>query len=298
VIKGFVRKGQIALAVVMGLAAAPAMAQVYSPHLPNVDYAHFEKEGNILFQESLQLVQIRQFALARSRMQLATQLIPKNPRAWSLLGGLYLAEDKTEAALGALLKAQMLDPKDVSVWLRLGTVYFQKKDYGQSIAALQAALDLKPDNPAVLFDMGNALLMQRKSKEAVSIYEKAYALDGEFWYPLNNIGLVRYEAGNLRESVRLWRSILAKKSTNPEREAAKDEPKLALAVALYRQGDRGEALTLAKEVLRSERRYGDLKFLKDNLWGDRLVADTQKLLQEVSIQAVLREEEVPPPLKP
>jgi tetratricopeptide (TPR) repeat protein len=298
VIKGFARKGQIALAVVIGLAAAPAMAQVYSPHLPNVDYAHFEKEGNILFQESLQLVQIRQFALARSRMQLATQLIPKNPKAWSFLGGLYLAEDKTDEALAALLKALALDPKDASVLFRLGNVYFQKKDYVQSIAALQAGLEIKPDTPGALFDMGNTFLVQRKSKEAIATYEKAYAMDGDFWFPLNNIGLIRYEAGNLKESVRLWRSILAKKSTMPDREAAKDEPKLALAVALYRQGDREESLTLAKEVLRSERRYSDVKFLKDNLWGDRLVADTQKLLQEKSIQAVLQEEEVPPPAKP
>jgi tetratricopeptide (TPR) repeat protein len=298
VIKGFVVRGQIALALVIGLATAPAMAQVYSPHLPNVDYAHFEKEGNILFQESLQLVQIRQFALARSRMQLATQLIPKNPKAWSFLGGLYLAEDKTDDALAALLKAQALDPKDASVLFRLGNVYFQKKDYAQAIASLQAGLVLKPDTPGALFDMGNTFLVQGKSKEAIATYEKAYALDGEFWFPLNNIGLIRYEAGNVKESVRLWRSILAKKSTSPDREAAKDEPKLALAVALYRQGNRGESLTLAQEVLRSERRYADVKFLKDNLWGDRLVADTQKLLQETSIQAVLREEEVPPPLKP
>jgi tetratricopeptide (TPR) repeat protein len=300
VIRKFGVKGQLVLAVIMGSVAASgwktaATAQVYSPHLPNVDYAHFEKEGNILFQESLQLVQIRQFALARSRMQLATQLIPQNAKAWAFLGGLYLAEDKPDGALSALLKAQTLDPKDASVWFRLGNVYFQKKDYGQAIAAFQSGLALKPDTPGALFDMGNAFLMQRKAKEAIAVYEKAYASDKDFWYPLNNIGLIRYEAGNLREAVRLWRSILGQKSNNPEREAAKDEPRLALAVALYRQGNRGEALTLAQEVLRSDRRYGEIKFLKDNLWGDRLIADTQKLLQEDSVQSALREEGPPAP---
>jgi tetratricopeptide (TPR) repeat protein len=269
---------------------ASATAQVYSPHLPNIDQAHFEKEGNILFQEALQLVQIQQYPLARSRMQLATQFIPANPKAWSLLGGLYLAENKNDEALTALQKSQSLDSKDPSVWFRLGTVHFQKKDYAQSVEALQSGLAIKPNTPGALFDLGNAYLMQRNTKEAVATYEKAYAQDAKFWYPLNNMGLIRYETGDINGAIKLWKSVLA----IAEKE---EEPSLALATALYRKGDRAEALSLGETAIRGDRRYSDPKFLKDNLWGDRLIADSQKLIKEPSIQEILTQE-VPSPQKP
>jgi|GEM_PF-5031880 len=35
---------------------------------------------------------------------------------------------------------------------------------------------------------------------------------------------------------------------------------------------------MAQAILRLDKRWVDLNFLKQNLWGDRVVADAQKLL--------------------
>ncbi len=77
-----------------------------------------------------------------------------------------------------------------------------------------------------------------------------------------------------------WRAALA-----IEQKAA--EPLLATAVALYTQGNQEEGLAKAESALQLDDRYGDLAFLKENLWGEHLLKDTRTLLQTPRIQATL-----------
>jgi tetratricopeptide (TPR) repeat protein len=64
------------------------------------------------------------------------------------------------------------------------------------------------------------------------------------------------------------------------------DPQLGLATALYVKGDRQKAIELAQAALRLDKRFADLEFLKKNIWGDRILADVQKLLQNPQIQAL------------
>jgi tetratricopeptide (TPR) repeat protein len=97
---------------------------------------------------------------------------------------------------------------------------------------------------------------------------------------LNNIGLINYELGKLPEATRAWQ-----KSIDIDKKAA--EPQLALAVALYRQGKQAEAFRLGETALRNDSRYASIDYLKENLWGDKLLADTKKFLQTPKIRAAL-----------
>jgi cytochrome c-type biogenesis protein CcmH/NrfG len=117
---------------IMALMTAPAMAQAHVVHVPLVDGKQLDQEGAILLQEALQLAQIQQTSLAVTRAKLATQLIPENPAAWSILGGLYLSANQPDQSIAALGRAQILSPKEPAIWFRLGTAYFQKKDYAKS----------------------------------------------------------------------------------------------------------------------------------------------------------------------
>jgi len=65
------------------------------------------------------------------------------------------------------------------------------------------------------------------------------------------------------------------------------EPLLALAVALHTKGEKQQAITKAKQALSIDKQYADLAFLKKNLWGDRLLADTKKLLATPEMQEFL-----------
>ena len=54
---------------------------------------------------------------------------------------------------------------------------------------------------------------------------------------------------------------------------------------------------MAKAALKIDRRYADLDFLKDNLWGDRLLADAKPLLELPAVQNVLKQDEDTPNLQ-
>jgi len=99
--------------------------------------------------------------------------------------------------------------------------------------------------------------------------------------------LIKYEQGDINAALKHWQAALT-----IEKQAA--EPQLAMAVALYVKGDQQRAITMGESALRIDQRYGDVQFLRDQLWGDRLIADTQKLLASPRIQAALQE----PPAQP
>ncbi|PHM05721.1 tetratricopeptide repeat protein, partial [Nostoc sp. 'Peltigera malacea cyanobiont' DB3992] len=94
--------------------------------------------------------------------------------------------------------------------------------------------------------------------------------------------LINYEQGNIPEAIKRWQSAVTL-----DKQAA--EPLLALAVALYTKGDRQQGLTLGEAALRIDSRYANLNFLKENLWGDRLLSDTKKFLELPRIQAAIQQ---------
>jgi tetratricopeptide (TPR) repeat protein len=94
------------------------------------------------------------------------------------------------------------------------------------------------------------------------------------------MGLVEYEKGNREAAIKKWQEVIA-----IDKEQA--EPQLALAVALYKQGKTKEGLKMGEAALILDGRYGELKFLQENLWGDKLLQDTEAFLRTPTMQAVL-----------
>lgn len=278
--------GLISFLVVCSLWSMPkaVQAQALIPHTLQLDAAKLEKQGLSLAQEAAQLGQFQQYDLALPRAKLASQLAPKNDKVWFLLGGLQLQTKNFDEAIAALKKAQTLNPKNADVLFALGSANFQQKNYQASIVNYQAGLKLKPNDPEGLFDLGNAYFMLGQLPNAIAQYDKAVSQDRKFWPAINNIGLIKYEQGDRDAAIKQWQSAVTL-----DKQAA--EPLLALAVALYAKGDRQQSLTLGEKALRIDQRYADLNFLKENLWGERLLADTKKFLELPRIQAALIQQE-------
>ncbi|CCI02918.1 hypothetical protein MICAC_3910004 [Microcystis aeruginosa PCC 9443] len=59
------------------------------------------------------------------------------------------------------------------------------------------------------------------------------------------------------------------------------ENQLALAVTLYRQGNTGKAIELAKSALKIDPEFAQVETLQKNLWGDQIIADTRKLFSQL-----------------
>lgn len=284
------RKSLFSLLILLGCggAAQPVLGQALVPHTIQLDPTKIERQGLSLAQEAAQLAQFQQYELALPRARLATQLAPKSPEVWSLLGGLYLQANDIDKGIVALKQAQTLDPKNAAVLFGLGSAYFQQGKYTTAIDYLKSGLTIKPNVPGALFDLGNAYLMLRQYSEAIAQYEKAVAQDKEFWPAINNIGLIKYEQGDVNEAVKRWRAAVA-----IDKKAA--EPQLAMAVALYTKGDRQQGLALGETAIKTDSRYSDLKFLKDNLWGERLLADTRKFLETPQMKATIAQAQDQPP---
>jgi tetratricopeptide (TPR) repeat protein len=150
-------------------------------------------------------------------------------------------------------------------------------------------LKLKPNYSNGLFDLGNAYLMLQKFPDAIAQFNLAVKQDGKFWPAINNVGLIKYEQGNVTEAIQQWQTAVS-----IDKKAA--EPLLALAVAFYNHGDKQKSLEMGVSALRIDSRYGNLDFLKENLWGDRLLADTKKFLELPEIKLALQpQEEIPTP---
>jgi tetratricopeptide (TPR) repeat protein len=139
---------------------------------------------------------------------------------------------------------------------------------------------LKPDTPEALFDLGNTYLKMGQYDKAIAQYEKTVTIDKTYWFATNNIGLIKYEQGDTSGAIAKWQEALTVDSKQAE-------PLLALAVALYHEGKIDEALKDAEAALAIDVSYADLEFLKENLWGDRLLKDTKVLLDRPEIQAVI-----------
>lgn len=274
------RLSLVSIVAVLGLwnVAQPSQAQALTPHILQIETQRLEELGSALAQEALQLAQLQQYDLAVPRAALAAQLAPQSAEVWSLLGGLYLQTDAVPQGIEALKRAQALDPKNTAVLFALGSAYFQQAKYPAAVEYLTAGLKLKPNVPGALFDLGNAYLMLRQYPDAVAQYEKAIAQDKTFWPAINNIGLVEYEKGNLDAALRSWR-----KAADLDQKSA--EPRLAIAIALYKQGNREQGWTFGESAVALDSRYTDLKFLKENLWGDRLLTDAKVFLETPRMKA-------------
>lgn len=268
----------IALSWLGGVHAA--IAQNYVPHVVQPNPAELEELGLDLAQQAAQFAQLQQYEIALPRASLASQLAPKRAEVWSLLGGLYIQLNQVDEGITALKRANGIDAQNTAVLFALGSAHFQQGKYQEAVNYLKSGLKIKPDVPGALFDLGNAYLMLKQYSEAIAQFERAYTKDKEFWPAVNNVGLIRYEQGNLNEALRQWQL-----AADIDKKAA--EPRLALAVGLYTRGERERGLKLGEEAIRLDSRYSDLKFLKENLWGDRLLADAKKFLETPTMRATI-----------
>jgi tetratricopeptide (TPR) repeat protein len=274
----------------LSTASVPASAQALLPYVPELNSEQLQQQGLFLIQEAVQLIRFQQYDLAMPRAKLATQLAPDRFETWFILGTLQVQQKEYEESIKSLQQAQSLSPKDAGVLFTLGNAYFQKGDYNNAIANLQAGLKIEPKTPEALFDLGNTYLKLKQFPEAISFYEQAYKIDPKFLPALINVGLVKYEQGDATGAIASWKNVIkAHNALKKEEQQAelKAEPQLAIAIATYVQGQKTQGLKLGEDALSNDGRYGSINYLRDNLWGSRLLTDAQAFFATPQIQAAI-----------
>lgn len=269
---------------ILGLICAPlpVLGQALLPYTVQVNVRDLEEQGLKLAQDAVRLIRFGRTELALSRAVMASQLAPRRYQTWLILGTLYAQERKFDEAIEALQQARSLASEEASIYFALGSARFQKTDYQGAIEDLQAGLRLRPETTDAWFDLGNAHLMLKQYSEAKIAFNRALAIEKDFWPALTNIGLVLFEEGDVRGAIDKWQASLV---IDPQ----VAEPQIAIAVANFSLGDRETALAQGLAALRSDIRYADIEFLRQNLWGERLIAVSQSFLALPQVQTAITE---------
>jgi tetratricopeptide (TPR) repeat protein len=165
--------------------------------------------------------------------------------------------------------------KHVSTAYALRGLNFQRQGNNQAaISDFNQALKVDPNNPVASFSSGISYHMRQDYQGAIAAYQKAIAQKPKYIPPINNIGLIKYELQDTEGAIQQFKIVLAINNNLPETQ-------LALAAALYKKGEKQASLKMAANALLLDKRFANVSFMKKNLWGEKLIADTQKLLQNI-----------------
>ncbi len=264
--------------------AKPAMAQALLPYTLPLDEERLKADGESLARDAALQAQFQQYDEALARAQLAAQLLPDDPDVLVLLGSLYLqaTERQPVQAIETLNRAKALQPNNSSVLFTLANAYFSQQQYAEAAQSLESGLRVDAANPGALFDLGNTYYKLGKYDQAIAQYEKAVSSDPKFWAAINNIGLVLYESGDVEGAIAQWQRALDLAETE------ETEPQLAIAVAKFHQGAQTiNSSDVAIAALERDPRYANLDFLKENLWGEKLITDTQAFFNTPVLKELL-----------
>ncbi len=256
-------------------------------HAPFPDASVLKLQGLQLSNDAIRLAQFGQIDEALARLEIAVELVPNSAELQARLGLVYLELDREAEAITALQTARELDPNNADILLTLGSAYLQQGSYFAAVEALERTLELQANTPEAAdptthFQLGNAYLLRGDPDQARTQFEEAINLDTKFWPAINNIGLVDYEEGNIEAAMERWEAAIEVNDTVAE-------PKLALATALYIQGDTEAAEALGAEAIQLDPDYGRLETLRINLWGERLLRDVEVLLNTPTVRDALRQ---------
>ena len=271
---GFRRTLAAALVVLGGWFGAPAAnALIPYVYLPTEEELKGSSIG--IGRTAAQLLQLGQAKDAARLAALAVRLNPNDERFWSILAEAQLRNNNLKDASRSLARAKQLNPEKAGLWFAEAAIALRAERPNDAVPLITRGLQLDPNNASAYFDLGNARIMQGVLPLALKSFEKATTLKPEFWEALNNQALVLFEMGQRQEAVRRWRRVL-KLEPNAE-------PMLALAAALYQQGEQTEAIQLASTALAQNPNYVLPLHQAEQLWGVRIREATAQLLSETEL---------------
>lgn len=145
----------------------------------------------------------------------------------------------------------------------------------KSFFEISAVSDIPPNSSLAKFLLawGETAHKQKQIKTAADFYEKALSLDTKLVSASLFLGLAKYELGDVEGAIRSWQNFDSKAF----------RPillQLALAVATYGKGDRQGCLEIMNKLDKPHQFLIEFDKLKAELWGDRLLADTKKMMAE------------------
>ena len=236
---------------------------------------NLQKESLSIGKNAYQLLYFGQYEDSLNLAKLAVKIDSKNVKLWLILSETQLANGLYKNALNSLNKAEKLDPDISEIYFAKSNIYLKISQQENAKKALETGLKIEPKNHKAIFQLGNISLMEKDYLEAIKLFDKSLKIKPEFWQAINNQGLAYFEKNKINLSISLFEKAISIQENA--------EPLLGLASCL-RNRDINLAIQLAKKALTKDPNYADYNYRKEQLWGEKLQASTEILLQNRELQ--------------
>jgi len=242
-------------------------------YLPTRNNLH--REGLSIGKNAYQLLYFGQYEQSLNLAKLAIQINKNDEKLWLILSEAQVANKLYKNALFSINKALKINPENSETYFAKSNIYLKISELKNAKTALENALRIQSNNHKAIFQLGNILLMEKNYSEAIKLFDKSIQIKPDFWQAINNQALAYFEKNNINKSIKLF-----EKAISIEDNA---EPLLGLASCL-RIKDIKLALQLAKKALAKDPKYVNFDYRKEQLWGEKLQASTEILLQNEQLK--------------
>ena len=242
-------------------------------YLPTIK--NLQKESFSIGKNAYQLLYFGQYEQSLNLAKLAVKINKKDEKLWLILSEAQQANKLYKKALISLNKALKINPNISEIYFAKSNVYLKIGELQNAKTDLETGLSIEPNNHKAIFQLGNIFLMEKNYSDAIKLFEKSVKIKPDFWQAINNQALAYFETNNINKSIRLF-----KKAISIQENA---EPLLGLASSLRKENTK-LSLELAKKSLTKNPNYVDRDYRKEQLWGAKLQASTEILLQNDQLQ--------------
>ena len=242
----------------------------YYPTIRNL-----QKESFLIGKNAYQLLYFGQYEDSLHLAKLAVKINSKDEKLWLILSEVQVANNLYKNALLSLDNAQKINPKNSEIYFAKSNIYLKISQQNKAKNALEKGLRIEPNNHKAIFQLGNILLMEKNYFKAIKLFDSSIKIKPDFWQAFNNQGLAYFENNDIDLSIKLFEQAISIEDNA--------EPLLGLASCL-RLKDIKLAIELAKKALGKNPNYVNHNYRKEQLWGEKLQASTEILLQNKQLK--------------
>jgi len=242
----------------------------YFPTIKNL-----QKQSLYIGKNAYQLLYFGQYEDSLNLAKLAVKINAKDEKLWLILAEAQIANKKYKNALNSLNKAEQINSSISEIYFAKSNVYLKTSQQTKAKSALEKGIKIEPNNHKAIFQLGNILLMEKNYLGAIKLFDKSIKIKPDFWQAINNKGLAYFERNNVNLSIKLFESAISIEENA--------EPLLGLASCININASK-LAIQLAKKALTKDPKYVDYNYRKEQLWGEKLQASTEILLQNEQLK--------------
>ncbi len=236
---------------------------------------NLQKQGSYIGKNAYQLLFFGQYEDSLNLAKLAVKINASDEKLWLILAETQIANEQYKNALNSLNKAEKINSNISEIYFAKSNIYLKISQKTKAKSALEKGIKIEPNNHRGIFQLGNIFLMEKNYLGAIKLFNKSIKIKPDFWQAINNQGLAYFEKNNLNLAIKHF-----ERAISIEENA---EPLLGLATCI-RKNDTKLAIQLAKKALAKDPKYVNYDYRKEQLWGEKLQAATEILLQNEQLK--------------